>query len=36
MNKAVKILDFETAATLRDEIKVLKGRTTTGGKIGKK
>jgi len=26
MNEAVKILDFETAAILRDEIKVLKGR----------
>ncbi len=36
MSDAVKILDFETAAILRDEIKVLKGRTTTGGKIGKK
>lgn len=26
VNDAVKILDFETAAILRDEIKVLKGR----------
>jgi len=28
MNEAVKELDFETAAILRDEIKILKERTT--------
>lgn len=36
MSDAVKVLDFETAAILRDEIKVLKGMVTTDDKIGKK
>lgn len=36
MNEAVKELDFETAALLRDEIKVLKGKVTPDGKIVKK
>ncbi|MBU3668901.1 MAG: excinuclease ABC subunit UvrB [Candidatus Taylorbacteria bacterium] len=36
MNKAVEILDFETAAILRDEIRALEGRLERSEKIAKK
>jgi protein-arginine kinase activator protein McsA len=37
MNEAVKVLDFETAAILRDEIKFLKDKEDTkSGKTAKK